>query len=172
MRSQRVGHNWAPLTFTVAVELLSCVSESFVTPRDCSLPGSSVHGISQARILEWLPFLPPGDLSDPETVPSSPALTGELFTAESPEINLSQSIGWLYTLGFTSLQNQVRRTLNFQIPRSSPRAIWISEVSYAALESLCLIMSQVILRFEQSLDAYESESVGYPVVFDTLQNHG
>ena len=28
-------------------------------PMDCSLPGSSVHGISQARILEWaaIPFL-------------------------------------------------------------------------------------------------------------------
>ena len=23
-------------------------------PRDCSLPGSSVHGILQARILEWV----------------------------------------------------------------------------------------------------------------------
>ena len=22
-------------------------------PMDCSLPGSSVHGISQARVLEW-----------------------------------------------------------------------------------------------------------------------
>ena len=31
---------------------------------DCSLPGSSVHGILQARILEWLPFPPPGDLPD------------------------------------------------------------------------------------------------------------
>ena len=26
----------------------------FVTPVDCSLPGSSVHGILQARILEWV----------------------------------------------------------------------------------------------------------------------
>ena len=29
---------------------------------DCSPPGSSVHGISQARIVEWLPCPPPGDL--------------------------------------------------------------------------------------------------------------
>ena len=28
-------------------------------PRDCSLPGSSAHGISQTRILEWLPFPSP-----------------------------------------------------------------------------------------------------------------
>ena len=29
---------------------------------DCSLLGSSVHGISQARIPEWLLFPSPGDL--------------------------------------------------------------------------------------------------------------
>ena len=29
------------------------VSNSFVTPLDCSPPGSSVHGSSQARILAW-----------------------------------------------------------------------------------------------------------------------
>ena len=28
-------------------------SYSFATPMDCSPPGSSVHGISQARMLEW-----------------------------------------------------------------------------------------------------------------------
>ena len=38
---------------------------------DSSLPGSSAHGISQARILEWLPFPPPGDLPNPEIKPPS-----------------------------------------------------------------------------------------------------
>ena len=33
---------------------LSVVSNSFATLWDCSSPGSSVHGISQARILEWV----------------------------------------------------------------------------------------------------------------------
>ena len=35
-------------------------------PMDCSLPGSSVHGILQARILEWVACSPPGDLPDSE----------------------------------------------------------------------------------------------------------
>ena len=39
----------------------SVLSDS-LRPRDCSLPGSSVHGILQARILEWVAMLPPGDL--------------------------------------------------------------------------------------------------------------
>ena len=41
---------------------------------DCSPPGSSVHGILQARTLEWLPFPPPGDRPKPGTEPASPAL--------------------------------------------------------------------------------------------------
>ena len=40
-------------------------------PTDCSLPGSSVHGILQARILEWVPIPSPGDLPDPEIEPWS-----------------------------------------------------------------------------------------------------
>jgi len=32
---------------------------------DCSLLDSSVHGICQARILEWLQFTSPGDLPHP-----------------------------------------------------------------------------------------------------------
>ena len=37
--------------------MLVLVTQSCVTlcyPMDCSLPGSSVHGILQARILEWV----------------------------------------------------------------------------------------------------------------------
>ena len=39
---------------------------------DWSPPGSSVHGISQARILEWMPFPSPGDLPNPGVKPESP----------------------------------------------------------------------------------------------------
>ena len=41
-------------------------------PMDNSLPDSSVLGIFQARILEWLPFSPPGDLPDPGIETTSP----------------------------------------------------------------------------------------------------
>ena len=37
----------------------------FATLRTHSLPGSFVNGILQARILEWVAFLTPGDLPDP-----------------------------------------------------------------------------------------------------------
>ena len=43
---------------------------------DCSPPGSSVHGISQARILEWPAISPPGDLPDPRIELVSLTLAG------------------------------------------------------------------------------------------------
>ena len=56
-------------------------------PMDCSPPGSSVRGISQARILQWVAISFSRDLLDsgiePAT-PSSPALQGGFFTAEPP----------------------------------------------------------------------------------------
>ena len=36
----------------VVVSSLHC--DQFLQPHGCSLPGSSVHGILQARILEWV----------------------------------------------------------------------------------------------------------------------
>ena len=44
---------------------------------NCSLPGSSVHGNFQARILEWLPFPSPGDRPDPRIEPESLALQAD-----------------------------------------------------------------------------------------------
>ena len=40
-------------------------------PLDCSPPGSSVHGILQARILEGMPFPSPGNLPNPGIEPAS-----------------------------------------------------------------------------------------------------
>ena len=53
-------------------------------PMDCSPPGSSVHGILQARTLEWVPCPPPGDLLDPVHFSCSSCIVGRFFTAEPP----------------------------------------------------------------------------------------
>ena len=54
-------------------------------PMDCSLPGSSVRGILQAKI-PWsgLPFPPPGDLPDPGIEPGSPVLQADELNAIRP----------------------------------------------------------------------------------------
>ena len=64
--------------FKVVSELCVCVSahtQSYLMLcdcMDCSLLGSSVHGIFQARILEWLPLPSPWNLPCPGTEPRSP----------------------------------------------------------------------------------------------------
>ena len=47
-------------------------------------PGSSVHGILQARILEWVPFRSAGDLPDLGIGPGSPTLQADSLRSELP----------------------------------------------------------------------------------------
>ena len=76
-----------------AKSLQSC--PTLCNPMDYSPPGSSVHRILQARILEWCLCLPPGDLPNPEIKTSSltsPALEdGFLNTSHylrSPDMDI------------------------------------------------------------------------------------
>ena len=68
----------------VCVCVLSLFShvQLFFDSTDCSLPGTSVHGILQARILKWVAMPSPADLSDPGTKTTSQmssALAGGFF---------------------------------------------------------------------------------------------
>ena len=63
---------------------------------DCSPPGSSAHGVSQAKILEWAARLFSGDLLDPGIEPTSPTLAGGLFTTE-PLGSHPEDLPWLRT---------------------------------------------------------------------------
>ena len=49
-------------------------------PMDYSPPDFSVHGVFQVRMLEWVPFPPPGDLPDPGIKPGPPTLADRFFT--------------------------------------------------------------------------------------------
>jgi hypothetical protein len=51
---------------------------------DCSPPGSSVLGISQARILEWVAIILCRYLPNLEIEPASPALASVFFITETP----------------------------------------------------------------------------------------
>ena len=77
---------------------------------DCKLPDSSVHGILQTRILEWLPSPPLGDIPHPGLEPAchlSPALhTNSLLTESPGKPFISQ-----YTLFGASLVAQVVKNL-------------------------------------------------------------
>ena len=54
---------------------------------DCSLPGSSVHGISQVKILEWVAISSSRESPDPGTESEllvSPGLAGRCLTTAPP----------------------------------------------------------------------------------------
>ena len=57
---------------------------SVCDPMDCSLPGSSIHGILQARILEWvaIPFSQRSSLPRNRTLVS--CIANRFFTCEQP----------------------------------------------------------------------------------------
>ena len=67
--------------------LVSKVTHSCPTlcdPMDCSLPGFSVHGIFQVRVLEWVAISSPGDLPDTGIKLGSPALQTDTLPSELP----------------------------------------------------------------------------------------
>ena len=77
----------APL-MRVCVCVCTCAQSrlTLCNPMDCSPPGSSVHGVFQAKIWSGLPFPTPGD-HDPEIGPvslASPALARRFFTTGPP----------------------------------------------------------------------------------------
>ena len=59
---------------------------------DCSLPGSSVHGILQARILEWVACPPPGIYADPGIEPASLTLCADGDDVGDIDENASQLV--------------------------------------------------------------------------------
>ena len=67
---------------------LKCVSPSVVSslcnPMDCVPPDSSVHGVFQARIWEWLAIPFSRDLPDLGIEPGSPALRMDSLLSEPP----------------------------------------------------------------------------------------
>ena len=73
--------------FTRAPKMKVFVAQLFLTlcdPVDFSLPGSSIHGILQVRILEWVAMPSSRDLPDPEIEPRSPALLADSLSSELP----------------------------------------------------------------------------------------
>ena len=65
-----------------AVVTQSCLT--LCDPMDCNPPGSSVHGILQARILDWVALSFSRGSSPPRDQPASPALQANPLPSEPP----------------------------------------------------------------------------------------
>ena len=86
----------------VCVYAQSCLT--LCNPMNCSPPGSSVHGILQARILEWVAISFSRGSSQPRVRHTSlafPALAGRFFTTVSPRKPQIYTYVCIYTYVFT-----------------------------------------------------------------------
>ena len=73
-------------------------------PMHCSPPGTSVHGISQARILKWVVIPLSRGSSQHRIEPKSPELQADLSHQGSPKI--------LHKEQWENCQNQLFQNLN------------------------------------------------------------
>ena len=75
-------------------------------PKVCSPPGSSVHGISQARILEWVAISSSRGSSQPRIKPASPVspvLAGRFFTTQPFPVVMDGCESWTIKLSAKEL---------------------------------------------------------------------
>ena len=75
-----------PCLSTIIRKVLMLVAQScpsLCDPLDCSPPGSSVHGISQARILEWVAISFSKRSSPPRDQTWVSCITGRFFTVRA-----------------------------------------------------------------------------------------
>ena len=81
---------WEFIIYFQSVKLLACTLKSLQScptlcnPMDCSPPGSSVHGILQARILEWVVMPSSRGPSQPRDGTQVPCIAGGSLLAELP----------------------------------------------------------------------------------------
>ena len=87
LRSKRKdGNALMKLVGTAVLCLVAHYCSIVCHPMDCSLPGSSVHGLLQQEYWSGLPCPFPGDLPEPGIEPmylTSPALAGGFFTTSA-----------------------------------------------------------------------------------------
>ena len=81
-------------------------------PMDCSLPGSSVHGIPQARVLEWGAI----SFSRGSSQPRSPTLQADALTSELPgqPVTLPKLYANIHTLSVSVLYSDSQMALHFK----------------------------------------------------------
>ena len=88
VRRQKVlllGAAWFLVKSSVCVCVCVCVlvaqsCQTLCNPMDCSPPGSSVHGILQARVLEWIAMPSSRRSFQPRDRTQVSCIVGRLFT--------------------------------------------------------------------------------------------
>ena len=127
LQIQSSAGNFLSLGTSCSSSLFAQLCLTLCDPMDCSLPGSSVHGISQARTLEWVAISFSRGSSHPgnKTTPlASPELAGGFFTTPPPVkplIMLVSSVQFSHSLMSDSLRPHEPQHARPPCPSSTPR---------------------------------------------------
>ena len=123
-------------------DMCSCsVAQSCSTlcdPMDCNLPGSSVHEISQARILAWVANSYSRGCSWPRIEPessASPALADGFFITEPPEKQ------WQY-YGIKSFMEKLLRLDHFNVLNFVSMRYHVHSCKSASISVCCLAKAE------------------------------
>ena len=143
------------------MQVQSCLT--LCDPIDCSWPGSSVHGILQARILEWVAVSSSRGSSWPRdwpAAPVSPALAGGFLTTPLPEKPKLKVVYENFLM-----RNPNMRVLSWENHSSTwsfiffPNILIASQINGMLLEariwqclSLCWAQSKCLINTCQSVD--------------------
>ena len=151
----------------VCVYVLSCVW--LCDPMDCCLPGSSVLGIIQARILEWAAVSSSRNLPDPgiePTSPVSPALSGRFFlfcffvTTEQTWKLQRSGTGDNKALSFLRPQDGRKWiTTRRKAPHLTSRSIYLGLLCEWKINLLCILMSICYGKWHYPIPWYVTQLV-------------
>ena len=145
----------------------------FCDPTDCSPPGSSLRGISQTRILEWVAIPFSGDLPDPGIEPRSPALQADSLPLEPPgEIKGINSLSVLKTRSLRSRRQQGTRLPHLSQQLVLPGILGVSWPETASFPSSASIFLPGCLCLPRPSLLLVSVSVSHSVMPDSLPPQG
>ena len=141
-------HEWWPISnLAPQLQVRKVSAQPLPTlcgPMDCSPPGSSVHGIFQARILEWVSIAYSRGFSNQEIEPSSLlslALAGVFFTTSTmweAHTSTTHTLGQCTTVFAQELcSGGPEMHLSYLWQVFSRTAEWVCQIWKKDIESLC-----------------------------------
>ena len=101
-------------------------------PMDCSLPGSSIHGIFQARVLEWVAISFSRRSSQPRD-----------WT------RVSHIVGRCFTIWATREAPRVGQVLGFREKEEGDKSMWVISTSHftTAIGKICMAFNWTFFSF-------------------------
>ena len=136
-------------SFCCCLVAKSCLT--LFDPIDCNPPDSSVHGISQARILEWVAISYSRALPDPGIEPTSPAWQVEFCHWATWEAQKTHSVQFNCSVMSDPLKPHGLQHARLPCPSPTPRACLNS---YPSSQWCHQTISSSVVPFSSHLNSF------------------